>query len=184
MPQKANISSVDALELFRSQIINYVSKARPTLDEVTADVQRTRLWLQDEHWVHWETQARKRRKALEEAQAALFSSRIGNLRSESSAEQLAVHRAKRAMEEAETKLRVIKKWNRDFDSQVQPLVKQMEKLHTILANDLTQAVASLTQTLNTLAAYHDTKPAMEAPAAPPAPLTPPAESGATDKGTP
>jgi hypothetical protein len=173
MPQKANITSVQALELFRSNLINYVSKARPTLDEVSADVMRTRVWLQDEHRTDWEIQLRKRHKVLEEAQATLFSSRMGNLRQESAAELMAVHRAKRAVEEADNKLRMIKKWNRDFDSQVQPLVKQMEKLHTILANDLTKAVAYLTQTLNTLAAYQDVKPAPEATVPPP---PPPADS--------
>src|ERR1019366_6868326 len=99
-------------------------------------------WLQDEHRVHWEQQLRRRSKELEQAQSALFSARMSLIGQESAAEQMAVHRAKRAAEEAETKLRIIKKWDRDFDSQVQPMVKQMEKLHTLLANDMVKAVAS------------------------------------------
>ena len=99
---------------------------------------------------------------MEEAQAALFSARIGNLRQETAAEQMAVQRAKRAVEEAEAKLRVLKQWNREFDGRVQPLVKQMEKLHTILTNDMVQAVAYLTQAVNTLAAYGGMKPPPEA----------------------
>ena len=46
---------------------------------------------------------------------------------------MAVQRAKRALDEAEAKLRVLKQWNRVFDNRVDPLVKQMEKLHTVLA---------------------------------------------------
>ena len=167
MSQRARITSVDALETFRSQLINYVSKARPTLEEVSADFLRLRVWLQDEQRVHWEAQFRKRSKVLEEAQAVLFSSRVSRIGQESAAEQMAVQRAKRAVAEADEKLRRLKKWNRDFDSLVQPLVKQMEKLHTILANDMVQAVASLTQTLNTLDAYAEVKPPPEAVAPPP-----------------
>ena len=45
MPERAHVTSVDALELFRSQLIVYLSKARPALDEVSAEVVRTRVWL-------------------------------------------------------------------------------------------------------------------------------------------
>ena len=158
MPQQAKITSVDALEAFRSALIIYVSKARPTLEEVTADVLRTRLWLENDQRTHWEAQLRLRSRDLEQAQSALFSARLGNLRQETAAEQMAVHRTKRAVEEAEVKLRLLKRWIRDFDGRVLPLAKQTEKLHTILANDMAQATAYLTQTMNTLAAYAEVAP--------------------------
>jgi hypothetical protein len=161
MPQKAHVTSVDAIEAFRSNLINYVSKARPTLEEVTADVLRLKSWLQNEQRTHWEAQVRRRSKDLEEAQQALFSARISNLRDESTAEQTAYHRARRALDEALEKLRVLKNWNREFDSRLDPLVKQMEKLHTLLANDLTLAVAYLAEVVQTLASYA----AMPAPSA-------------------
>jgi hypothetical protein len=161
MAERAKITSVDALEAFRSALIIYLSKARPTLEEVTADVLRMRLWLENEQRTHWENQMRRRAKELEQAQSALFSARLGNLRQETAAEQMAVHRAKRSVEEAEMKLRLIKQWTREFDGRVQPLAKQTEKLHTILANDMVQAVAYLTQALNTLAAYVEIAPPPE-----------------------
>jgi hypothetical protein len=153
MPQKAHVSSIDAIEEFRAHLINYVSKARPTLEEVSGDVLRTKLWLQNEQRTHWEAEVRRRGKDLEEAQQALFSSRISNLRDETSAEQNAYHRARRALDAAQLKLRVLKTWNREFDSRIDPLVKQMEKLHTILANDLVKAIAYLAETVKTLDSY-------------------------------
>ncbi len=169
MPDKAKVTSLDALETFRSNLIIYINKARPTLEEVSADVMRTRLWLENDQRTYWESERRRRGKELEQAQAALFSARVSNLGKETAAEQMAVHRAKRAMDEAEVKLRILKKWNRDFDSRVQPLVKQTEKLHTVLSHDLVQAVASLTKAIDTLAAYVELKkpsePAAPAPAA-------------------
>ena len=84
-----------------------------------------------------------------------------------SAEQFAVHRAKNAVAEADQKLRTIKKWDREFEGRTQPLIKQMEKLHSVFSNDMVQAVAYLTQAISTLAAYAETKlPSQNTPSAP------------------
>lgn len=159
MPQKAHVSSLEAIELFRSNLIVYLSQARPALDEVSADVLRIRMWLEDVQRLHWENQMRKRTKELEQAQQALFSARLGVLRRETEAEQFAVHRAKEAVEEAKLKLRILKRWVRDFEGRVQPLVKQMEKLHMVLSNDMVKAVAYLNQAIATLSAYAEPGPA-------------------------
>lgn len=159
MPERAHVASVEALEDFRNKLLIYLSKARPTVEEVSADVMRTRLWLENEQRVHWEGQVRRRTKVLEQAQQALFSSRVSSLREESGTEQLAVQRAKRALDEAQEKLKLLKRWNRDFGSQVEPLVKQLDKLHTILSNDMLLAVAYLAQAIKTLDGYADITPA-------------------------
>jgi hypothetical protein len=62
---------------------------------------------------------------------------------------------------------VLKQWSRVFDNRVDPLVKQMEKLHTVLAHDMVQAVAFLAQAVNTLDAYAEVAPPASAPGAPP-----------------
>src|SRR6185295_11889071 len=105
MAEKANVTSVDALQSFRTSLLLYVSKARPTLEEVSADILRTRLWLQNDQRVHWESQVRRRTKHFEEAQQALSSARMSHLRKETAAEQLAVRKAKYALDEAEAKLK-------------------------------------------------------------------------------
>jgi len=178
MAQGARVSSVEALEAFRATLIVYQSKARPTLEEVSGDVLRMKLWLENDQRMFWEGQVKRRLKALEQAQAALFSARISNLREESSAEQVAYHRARRALDEAEDKLRVVKRWNREFDSRAQPLVKQMEKLHTFLAHDVLQAINYLGQAAETLHAYADVKrPSSEPAGAAPGDSNPPEKTG-------
>ncbi|SRR5712691_11790706 len=158
MAQRAQVTSVEALEDFRATLIVYLSKARPTLEEVSADVLRTRLWLENEQRTHWEIEVRRRHKELERAQQELFSARLSNLRKETAAEVMAVHRARRSLDEAQTKLLTLKRWLREFDAASQPLVKQMEKLHTVLANDMVKAVAYLGQAVNTLDAYANVAP--------------------------
>src|SRR5689334_1845087 len=175
MPQKAHVTSLEALEAFRSYLIVYLSQARPALDEASAEVSRTRLWLQNEQHLHWANQIKRRTKELEQAQQALFSARLGALRKETALDQFAVQRARQALGEAEQKLRIVKKWDREFDGRVQPLVKQVEKLHTVLSNDMVKAVAYLTQAVQTLAAYNERSPEVATQvnaAAGPSPSTP------------
>jgi hypothetical protein len=130
---------------------------------VSSAVQRTRGWLDNEQRAHWEGELRRRSRALEEAQQALFSSKLSSFRETSATEQMAVQRTKHAVEEAEGKLRVLKQWSRVFDNRVDPLVKQMEKLHTVLAHDMVQAVAFLAQAVNTLDAYAEVAPPTSIP---------------------
>jgi len=171
MPEQARVTSLEALQAFRSNLIVYLSQARPLLEEVSASVLRTHLWLENEQRTHWENQIRRRLKELQQAQQALFSAKLGSFSRELSAEQVAVQRAKRNLDESETKLKVVKRWDRDYDGRVQPLVKQMEKMHTVLTMDMVQAVAYLTQAINTLAAYAEVKAPGAGPSTPESPGT-------------
>jgi hypothetical protein len=153
MPPGAHVTSVESLEAFRASLVLYLSKARPALDEVSADVVRTRLWLQNDQRLRWENELRRRTKVLEQAQQALFSAGISTLRTANDTEKMAVHRAKYAVEEAAAKLKLVKQWSREFDSQTDPLVKQLEKLQTILTNDMLKALSSLAGAIKSLEAY-------------------------------
>jgi len=168
MPEQAHVTSLEAIEAFRTSLILYVSKARPTLEEVSADVLRTKLWLENDQRMQLEGQVRRRTRELEQAEQALSSARMSNLREATAADQMAVHKARRAREEAEAKLKNLKRWHREFDSRVEPLVKQLEKLHTLLANDMLQANAYLAQVTDTLAAYAEVAPPGTAAAPQPA----------------
>jgi hypothetical protein len=153
MAIRSNVTSVDAIDSFRASLIVYISKARATLEEVSSDVGRTRTWVQYHQRVFWEEEVKKRKQRLEEAQEILLSSKMSKMRQVSASEQMAVAKAKRALEEADGKLRVIKKWDREIEGLTDPLIRQMEKVHGVLADDMVKAVAHLTQTLETLHAY-------------------------------
>ena len=163
MGTDAKVTSVEAIESFRTSLILYLSKARPTVEEISSEVMRTRVWLESDQRLYWQGQLRKRMKVLEEAQGALFSAEISNLREATVAERMSVNKAKRAVEEAENKLQLIRRWNREYSSQVEPLAKQMERLHTVLANELPQAIAHLGGLIKTLHAYADVGTSVKSP---------------------
>jgi small-conductance mechanosensitive channel len=75
------------------------------------------------------------------------------LQETSAAQQLAVQRAQRTAEEAEDKLKLLRKWERELDNLSDPLIKQIEQLNGFLTTDMVRAVAYLTQIVGTLDAY-------------------------------
>ena len=156
MPTQAKVTSVEAIEAFRASLVIFLSKARPVLEEVGEDVLRTRMWLENEQRISLEGLLRRRHKELEQAQQALFSARIASLREASTAEMEAVHRAKRALTATEEKLAIVKRWNRDFSPHAEPLLKQLEKLRSVLFQDLPHAAVHLAQVVKTLEAYAET----------------------------
>ncbi len=182
MADKAHVTSVDVLADFRATLILYVSKARPAVEETSSEVLRLRMWLQNDQRMHWEGQVRRRRKQLEEAEQSLSSARMSDLREAVTVEFKAVQKAKHALEEAEAKLKVLKHWSREFDSRVEPLVKQLEKVNTVLANDMTKAATYLAHAANTLAAYAELAAPTVAPPPPPPADTNPLEDAASPAG--
>jgi hypothetical protein len=153
MADQAHVTSIDAIETFRAELITYLSKTRPIVEDACDEVSRTRDWIENDRRVYWENQARRRERILEDAQQALFSAKLSNLRDVRTAEQMAVLKARRLVEEAHGKLRKIRKWTREFDNKVQPLLKELEHLRSLLAADLPKAALQLAQVVQKLEAY-------------------------------
>ena len=158
VPERAKVSSIEALESFRTNLIIYLEKATGALDEVSDDFLRTRLWLQNDRRIHWEREVRRRTRELEEKQQELFSGRLAGLKDATQVQEMAVARAKRALGEAEDRLNRVKQWNRQYESRVRPLAKDVDRLRDVLAGHMGKAVAYLTQVTRTLDAYADLTP--------------------------
>jgi hypothetical protein len=158
MPPQARVTSVDALSAFRAHLVNYLAQARATVEEITGEMVRTRVWLQQEQRLHWEGQARRRSARLNEARQALHNVKVAHLRDSARAEEMAMRSAKSALEEAESKLALVKRWHRDFDSRVEPSARPMQRLHTVISKTLPEAIAFLDQTIRTLEAYREIAP--------------------------
>ena len=155
MSEQAKVTSLDALESFRANLIIFMTTAHRCVDEAGDEVRKTRQWLQGEQRMYWEGEARKRKRTLEQAEADLYSARLSGLKDRTTVQEEAVRKGKRAMAEAEDKLRALKKWNRDFDHHADPLVKRLDGLRYFLDHDMPKALAYLVQAQRTLEAYAD-----------------------------
>ena len=158
MSGQAQITSVEAIEAFRAQLVVYLAQMRPALDEITGEVLRTRAWLEDDRKRHWQQEFRTRSRKLEDARQELFTASMSQMGEATSFQQMAVQRAQRDLRAVEDKLGLVKRWDRDLDNKTSPLVKQMEQLHAFLTVEMERAVAYLDQALTALAAYQSVTP--------------------------
>jgi hypothetical protein len=172
MADQAKVTSIDALESFRTALIMFLTDARRSLDEVTDGVRRTRVWLEQEQRPYWEGQIRRRSKVLSAVEQELFAAKLSPLREATAQQEEAVRKARRALHEAEEKLRKVKTWNRNYESAFDPLTKRMEGLRHFLDHDMMKALAFLVQAQKTLEGY--TELSLEA-AEPPSPAEAPPE---------
>src|ERR1041385_3335174 len=184
MPDRAHVTSLEAIENFRAKLIIYRDKAGRVLDEVSEEVTRTRLWLQGDRPTFWQAQIRRLTRELEQKQQELFSAELSGLLEASALQRAAVQKARRAIREAEEKLQLVKQWQRQFDHRVEPSARQVEKLRHTLRHDLGLAVAFLDETTKTLAAYAELSLATAAPAQTHAPSDPSDKSDQSDQSVP
>ena len=153
MADQAKVASLDAVESFRTSLIIFMEKARKALDEVADTVRRTRYWVQDEQPNYWLMEKRRRQRQLEQAEQELYSSRLSTLEEVSTEAQMMVRRARRAIEEVDAKIRIVKKWGRDYDSEVEPLARRIDTLNDLVQSKYPKAVSQLTEMLRILEEY-------------------------------
>ena len=164
MPQTAKVTSIEAIDAYKASLIVYLEKAGCVLDDVTDDVIRTRIWLQTDRQLYWKNQMRQRTRELAQAEQELLTARLSGMPEAIKARQMAVNKARLTLREAEERLARVKRWMRQFETQVESRAKVVMQLRHSLAHDMRKAVAFLEGAAATLAAYADM--------APPAPVTP------------
>lgn len=153
MADQAKVSSIDDLEAFRTALILFISDGQRSLDEVIDGVRRTRTWLEQDRRPHWERELQRRKRILQELEAELFGARLSPLRDATAKQQEDVRRGRRAVAEAEEKLRLTKKWIRDYEGTVAPMAKRLDGLRHFLDHDLVKALAFLVTAQRTLESY-------------------------------
>lgn len=152
MPDKAHLSSAEALEVFRTRLIRYLEKATLAVDEASGEVRRMRVWLQERE-KFWNRQLRLRSRALEEAQHEAFGARLSPFQRSSQARQTAVRRAKISLRQAEEKLRLTKLWIRRYEGEAEALGREVEKLRTVLIQNIKKGSVGLERILRSLDGY-------------------------------
>src|SRR5258706_5526967 len=153
MPEHAKVSSLEAIESFRAKLIVYRERAGRVFDEVSDDVIRTRVWIEQDRPAYWKNQITVRTREWEQRKQELFSAQLSGLREASFVQQAAVRKAQDAVRHAEAKHEIARTWSRQYDNRVEPLGRQVEKLRHSLSHDLNEAVHFLAEATKTIAAY-------------------------------
>jgi hypothetical protein len=165
MSDQVSISSIDALEAFRADLIQYIAKARVALEDMEGDVRRTQTWLDTDRAQHWAGQVKLWVKKLDQAEQELYSANLTNPKASNAFQKMNVHKAKRNLEEAEAKLRLVKHWRQTFENRATPLLRQLDPMFFLVGQQLPKGVVSLGEAIKSLQAYAEksTPPATQAP---------------------
>jgi hypothetical protein len=155
MANQAKITSLDALEAFRSSLIVFITKAKRALDETAEEGHRMRQYLQNDQRQHWEIQRRMRAKKLEQAEAELMSARLAGHREAQQMRQGVVNHWKAAVQEAEEKLAAVKQWSIHYDSTADPIFRRLDDFRQYVEADLPKAVALLANVQKVLEGYSE-----------------------------
>lgn len=158
MDHQAKVSSLDALDAFRSSLIIYLERARHILDDVQHDVLRTRAWLEHDRQPHWKKQIRLRSNEVAQAEQELLTARLSEHSEAIRDRRRVVERTRAKLLEAEGALGRAQRWLRQYDRQMDPHSKATQSLRQILDLDLVKAVAVLSETSRVLAEYAELSP--------------------------
>jgi hypothetical protein len=157
MEQQARVTSIEVLESFRARLILFLGKARSCIDDVLDEANRTRSWLQQDRLLRWEAEIRRRQRALDQAEQELLTAKLSAWRENIMREKMVVRRAQLAVDEAVEKLRNVKRWIKNYEPAVTPLLKKLGALRGTLDNELPKAGAFLMQAQKTLETYAGTR---------------------------
>jgi len=164
MATQAKVTSVESLEVFRASLIVFLNKAHSAADQVSDEIRRVRSWVQHDQRTHWENEVRRRARDLAQAEQEMLSARMTKALDNLSSQQQAVNKARRALEEAQEKMRRIKLWMRDFDGTLDPLAKGLNSLRGYLDHDMPQAIAYLGEIQKIMEGYMEKNKPAKAPA--------------------
>ncbi len=156
MSSSANVHSIAVLEELKTALMRFKSDARGSLETADAEINRVWAWLQ-ERLAYWQSELKRRRRQLEEAQAALvgclaFAAASAGYADCSSLEA-AVMRAKRRVEEAEQELRVVQQYIKMIEEAIVGYQRQARQLVQVLDNDLLKGAQLLDNSVAILSSY-------------------------------
>ena len=164
MSDQVRISSIDALEAFRADLVQYIAKARVALEDMEGDVRRTQTWLDTDRVQYWGGQIKMWTKKLEQAEQELYSANLTSPHSANAFQKMAVTKARRNLEQAEEKMRVVKKWRQTFENRATPLLRQLDPMFFIVGQQLPKGVFALGESIKALQAYSEKMPTTKSPA--------------------
>ncbi|MHC4251464.1 MAG: hypothetical protein ACYS9X_20285 [Planctomycetota bacterium] len=152
----ANIQSPDVIKRFRSSFIKFTEESRRAVEDIQRDVSRVQQWLEREQSAHWKRELRRREEMVQRARSEYTRARTeqGPLRKKSCVdEKKALDKAVRMRDEAEQKLKVVKKTLLTIEQQTAKALGPVLALSSMLAAEAPKAVVRLDSMLDKLDDY-------------------------------
>jgi hypothetical protein len=155
MSDSAQVSSIDALRQFRAKLCEFGVDGLESLAAVELELRHMEDWL-SERLKYWQLQLRDRGEDLSRAKAKLVQHKWGSKDGKgvgTTEVEMEVKKAKHRIDEAEAKIEVTKRWQRDIPKTVHEYEGPARQLSGYLESDLKQVLALLDRMATSLEAY-------------------------------
>lgn len=155
MAEFARVTSIDALRQFKAALGEFAEQAGLALSEAQSDVQRTIAWLSNDRLAHWQRELKKRQEKLALAKSELFRKQVESNDTRTSAviERKNVDKAARLVEEAEEKLKHVKKWRLLLERELMLFRAQCAQVAGAVAGDIPITIGRMDKMIRSLEAY-------------------------------
>lgn len=157
MARSAKLTSIDAVREMAVAMINFGDEAIQALDELDINVRRALDWIEQDRKKFWSHEIRRGWERFNEARTeyekAKTYRKVGNDTPSCRQEQKTMEVAKRRVQIAEEKERVLPRWEHSIKHGVQELQGMQMQLANWLRNDLPQAISALEQMGTALQQY-------------------------------
>lgn len=155
MSQFAHVTSLDVLRDFKAALAEFAEQANQALSEAQSDVQRTIWWIQNDRHAHWQREIKKRTDKVAQAKAELFKKQLesNDARTSAVVERKNLQKAQNALEEAEEKLRRVKKWHQVLERELMLFKAGCAQVSGAVQGDLPMALGRMDRMIDSLEAY-------------------------------
>ncbi|MEM7754253.1 MAG: hypothetical protein AAF297_01305 [Planctomycetota bacterium] len=160
MADKARVTSIEALEVFRPSLIKFTEETSTALLGAEADAGRTAQWLRGEMIPYWKKEVRIRQEDVTRAKSKLTvkQAQKDDDQRVTVDERKAVEKAKRRLVEAEEKFTRSRAWARRLEKAQDDFRGAIGSFKTIVEHEMPKAIARLDHSIATLDAYTKMKP--------------------------
>lgn len=155
MSEFARVTSIDALRQFKAALADFAEQVGLALSEAQSDVQRTVSWMSNDRLMHWQRELKKRNEKLALAKSELFRKQLesNDTRTSAVVERKNVAKAERLVEEAEQKLKNVKKWKSVLERELMLFRAQCAQVSAVAQSDVPITIGRMEKMIASLEAY-------------------------------
>jgi chromosome segregation ATPase len=155
----ANVKNVEHLKRLEALLTRFTADVQGVLASADMEIRRTLEEL-DARLNHWKRTVDKRSEELLQAKSALSYARSLNKGSNVGCveQELEVNKAKKRLVEAEEKVALVKRWQRQLPEYIKEFEAPARSLSGFTEGELRQAVVHLQSRIAALEAYMNTAP--------------------------
>jgi hypothetical protein len=159
MNGQASVHSIAALEEFKAALIKFMTEMRESLSVTDMQVRRGLDWFQHDLLKDWQSEVRKREDAVTDARVDLERCRMqkfGDRTPDCTDQRVALKKAQARLEEAEQKVKAVKKWSKVLQDEAEEFLGLSQELSNVLAGETPKGAHDLKRMIDALYAYIQT----------------------------